>query len=955
MSDILTYKPVSVPNGLVAEFGMITQDGNIRLTEIVTTSVGAQEATRRAMEVAEMGGALSMASSDSVLAVVRSFFSGDGTLVNVNTSDNTFDGTYFDIFSEFEVYASLVSKNYEIALSDYIVLGIHTGDDIVKKEIRNPLNVTITKSVDTNPDKDVGGHPYITLSWDAINTYACTNPSYNNQTACEASVQSSYCRTVDSWPDSCSDPLLTTAATCTYTGCSDAQFTSVSTCLASGCADPVWTTDSACIAAGEIWTYPSVWTYPAVWTSAGYVQSAPQTCIRKSMEEFGEMEVVNAIQRCTDGQYNSQYGGRCHYSSSNDENTTWNYYGSNWTKSLCLEYTQTIGGWDNLYWAWFADDNIKNEINNQWIPTAATIQAHTDYNVMTSNNPSVLPQKHLETTSTSVTIDYADVNLSYGNGINIGQSTYPIWITHTASFPEPIPTWTSTTVTTYSCSPPSANSCPDGISSTAAACVAAGYVWTVLPLTTQALCTANGGTWYPTDTTTFSTVWSTYAVDMPIDVDYYMTGGFLPHGFVGNTASHSQPYGLYGFSDASTNNFPRIRWQSPQNNTTETYRTYGTPVKYRIYRAPYWKDGIQFTGSDYSLGIWKLVGEVDHTSETGYMYFEDDKQSLLNEGIRPFHSVYYKVTSVYDKWEWVKGINIDRFNVGPNKWDPVYKSSNQIQDLFTGSHCTDGQWDTYTACLAEGWCNGGGQSGNGNSSYNNQQSNCTSTGSGHYDNGWCGGYPNYQYSNGQCYCDGSGNFSYSGGTEWLCSADFGNWRCCSRNDWPNYTFQSANNSWVGNGIDNSWVGPAVWIDDNTDRRTHRAKGYFRAQSTEQYTFKIVGDDAIYLWIGSAGGDVDTFEGTITASNDLCSAPGSHGDTLATGYINLVEGEVYPIILLGGNHGGLATVHMSWLTSTFTETHNGTHWLHPNTTFHTTDGQDNIEGHPSNVVWSYFRT
>ena len=958
MSDILKYSPLSIPNGQVAQFGMLTQDGNIRLTDIVLTSVGAQEATKRAMEVAAMGGALSMADSDNVLAIVRSFFSGDGTLVNVITSDNTFDGTYFDIYSEFEVYSSLVSKKYEVNITDYQVLGQTLYGDEVKKDIRNPLGLTSSNGTNNTSDKDTDGIPYLTISWDAIGAYHCSDPTYTNQSSCEASYQSSYCRTQTHWPDSCSNPLLTTQATCNWSGCSTAIYNNRTDCEAFGCDDPVWITEPACTASGNLWTYPSYWTDPSVWTVAGSKHSSPMLTAKKQARDAGGPDFEeaqfppgsNSVATCEQGSLsNANNGGKCAYNWDNDASGTWVWYNSGADETWCMEYA--VGNWPHLWWAWFADDNVAITVNNQWYQSVNTLSGHQDYNLMTSGSTSVWPQKHLEQTATSRTIQYSDNYSSYGNGTEVGQSTHPWWVTHSMSFLDPTPEWTTTIVTTYACSVATHYSCDDGVSVTQAACVAAGYIWTGVAQSTPTICTSNGYTWDTINTPTTSTVWGTYDVDVNIDPDYYQIRGFPPHGF---TSTNSTPLGLYGYTGSTVNTFPQIRWYSPQYNYVlgqYPSRYYGTPTRYRIYRAPSWKNGVQTTGSDYALGIWKLVGEVPHTTDTGAMYFQDSREDLWKEGIRKFQAVYYKVTPVWDNWEWVHGIDTERWKISPNKWDPAYNSGNSFSTLTsTGySYCTDSQWTNYTQCVNEGWCNGGGQYNNGNNSYDNNPSGCTSTGSGTWNNGNCDGG---NYDNGECWCDGG----LGGATQGICEFFGGSWRCCSSTSWNNNTYQYAGNTWESNSIDRTWDAKAIQIDDNTSKRSFRVKGWFKAQSTETYSFRVVGDDSIYFWIGTTSQTPADVEANISTSNWVAAVPGSHGDVSYTGTISLVEGEIYPIILYNGNHGGGHTCHLYWSTPTITETNNGTQWFHRHSEpFHTNDGQDNVEGHPSSVIWSRFET
>ena len=136
---------------------------------------------------------------------------------------------------------------------------------------------------------------------------------------------------------------------------------------------------------------------------------------------------------------------------------------------------------------------------------------------------------------------------------------------------------------------------------------------------------------------------------------------------------------MFGYSDpANTANAPLIRWLAPQQNYYVTYRNFGTPDRYKIYRAPAWKNGVWYTGSDYALGIWTLCGEEPHTDDNGYMYFSDSKEELLKGGTRKQQHVYYKVTAEWDKWEWKQGIDYTRWRISPANWDPAYNSNNSL-------------------------------------------------------------------------------------------------------------------------------------------------------------------------------------------------------------------------------------------------------------------------------------
>ena len=973
MSDILTYKPISIPNGLVIDFGMPTSAGNMLLTEIVTGSVGALEATDKANKLAASVGPYNLANSPTNLGIIRLFFSGQGAASGVNVSqfEEYFDGEIYEVVTNVSALMSLEEKYYEISTFDKQVLLSENFLAYDHKEVRNPLNFTETHGTISDPSKDLDGVPYITLSWDSIYTNHCTDPSYTNQTSCESSTMFGYCREVLTTVAHCSDPSLLTQSTCTWTGCSDPAFTNPTDCQSSGCSDGVSANPAACLAAGscdtdpttnttqalclaasgvwtfETWKYPSVWTNPSTWYPLVTEQKGPVMCVRKNDEELGLMEVQfnpsNQATHCLGSGGNN--GGKCKYSSYNDATASWNHYNSNATKEWCMEDTQTNSSWNHLFWAWFEDDNVYNTVDNNWFPSASTTSQWKHYNLMTSFAPHIVPGKHLEQTNNSITILATDNHNGYGDFADVGQSVHPWWVTNTFDFEDPVPEYIPTSVTTYECSG-TTDSCSDGVTITQAACEAVPATWTVITHTNQTDCVNAGFTWDGTTVTTWNTVWNTYEHEVKIDTDYYVKVGFQPHAFTVNT-TYSQPQGMFGYSDpANTANAPLIRWLAPQQNYFVTYRNFGTPDRYKIYRAPAWKNNVWYTGSDYALGIWTLCGELPHTSDNGYMYFSDSKQDLLKGGTKAQQHVYYKVTAEWDKWEWKQGINYTRWKISPNKWDPAYNSNNSFSTLYNAGYgyCSDGSGQSYQQCLDEGWCDGGGQYGNGDSNYNNNPSGCTSTGGGSWNNGHC-----------PSHCDGSGTTGYVGDSSFWCTVDLGNWMECQQTSWGNYTYTSANNTWQTNAIDWSFDAQAVIIDDNISKRSHRIKGYFKAPSTETYTFRVVGDDSIYLWIGTTSQTPTQVEQGVTTSNWIAAAPGSHGDVSNSGTISMIEGEIYPIVLYNGNHYGGHTCHLYWSTPTIAEKSNGTDIFHKDQGFHTNEGQDNVEGHPSSVIWSWFDT
>lgn len=75
-------------------------------------------------------------------------------------------------------------------------------------------------------------------------------------------------------------------------------------------------------------------------------------------------------------------------------------------------------------------------------------------------------------------------------------------------------------------------------------------------------------------------------------------------------------------------------------------------------------------------------------------------------------------------------------------------------------------------------------------------------------------------------------------------------------------------------------------------------GYFKATTTETYTFYTSSDDASFAWVGN------TAISGFTTTNAVVKNGGDHGNQEASGTIDLVEGNYYPIrIQFGENSGG----------------------------------------------------
>jgi len=94
-------------------------------------------------------------------------------------------------------------------------------------------------------------------------------------------------------------------------------------------------------------------------------------------------------------------------------------------------------------------------------------------------------------------------------------------------------------------------------------------------------------------------------------------------------------------------------------------------------------------------------------------------------------------------------------------------------------------------------------------------------------------------------------------------------------------------------------------------------GYFRASSTENYTFYTSSDDSSLLWVG------DNAKISFSLLNLTVDNRGLHGtQERSSSPISLVAGTYYPIRLQFGENGGGDVVTLNFSTATITKTTNG---------------------------------
>jgi len=91
------------------------------------------------------------------------------------------------------------------------------------------------------------------------------------------------------------------------------------------------------------------------------------------------------------------------------------------------------------------------------------------------------------------------------------------------------------------------------------------------------------------------------------------------------------------------------------------------------------------------------------------------------------------------------------------------------------------------------------------------------------------------------------------------------------------------------------------IDDNYSQAAGQnnksliIKGYFKPLVNGVYQFRLVSDDASYLWLGT-----NAFDGNRTMNNSVVSLPGIHGPYPQEGSFTMVANSYYPLTVEFGN-------------------------------------------------------
>jgi hypothetical protein len=101
--------------------------------------------------------------------------------------------------------------------------------------------------------------------------------------------------------------------------------------------------------------------------------------------------------------------------------------------------------------------------------------------------------------------------------------------------------------------------------------------------------------------------------------------------------------------------------------------------------------------------------------------------------------------------------------------------------------------------------------------------------------------------------------------------------------------------------------------DDAENFSRQWLGYFKASTTETYTFYLSSDDASHVWIGNNA------ISTYTSGNATVNHGGLHGLTEKSGTVSLVQNTYYPLRLMYGEQTGGDQMDFSYSTPTITKT------------------------------------
>lgn len=668
LPDILTYTPISEPTGQVVNFGMPTHDGNKKLTQIVTSSKSALEATRKAFDVSTLSETLAPAIEPEKLAIIRMFFGDQGEFgqLDLDIYEDVTDSHFI------ESYASALStfpdrNTYEISWSDYHFIGFASAlANIPTTHYRPPALFDGTQeTVDhgtsatygnySNPgDWETDGIPYIDFHWSHFDYPHCSSwfSAHTTEALCEAYSFWGYCRQnhTSDWAAPGRPPMTERK--------NDGKCFAPNTPVPFDVSVPQYDDNYAnCVNTGN------------VWQARGLVEA--------KIGLYANATYCEGTNQCF-----YQTGGNSDYA----QWYNYNPGGIN-TEQQCMTYA--VGNWPHLYWMWRAGTtNTWTAQYSQWHPSQDSIDSHHQYNLYTSDNHRKYPEWFARTGTTAGGLGYwttgntintrlyytdeaetEDARDSYGWGrgnynisppnLQVGRAKHPFWFTNTFMWPDGAVTDTTSTAT--------------------AGAFVIGEEYTILvpgdtDFTLVGAADSTAGTVFTATGAGTGSGTATWIEHVANKVHYQTqiygnmetVLGFPAHSFVAH--NDSMPQSLQGLVSST---HAQIRFRAPQYNYNVQDRRYPPPDYYMVYRSPYFYNHLTLTGSDYERGVWKYAGWVNHTTDTGYMYFYDPREELVKLGLSWVEYSYYKITAVWSNWNWQRGFSLSEYANGPYEWDPV--------------------------------------------------------------------------------------------------------------------------------------------------------------------------------------------------------------------------------------------------------------------------------------------
>jgi hypothetical protein len=288
------YNPVQEPNGNIAQFGLPTNEGNALVTEIVTSSINALDATSKCFTLAT-DNRYALAGSPGCLEIVRKFFSGDDAIISTieiiyaTSLIESFMGTVGMALPEFSlkiddsgfIYQDAIDKlsvEFNIIIPSSVGGAFETFVDIDNNLLVSGLSVSAFET----------DYEQIDLSWNAFpDAVEYTIYRSERKTALHMIDEDDYESDLIPQPTkisivgSCSDATFLTQVECEEYACSDATFLTQVECETFFCDDGMSEDETACNDAGQVWDVNGTWAPWGTWSPAptSYIDVPPSNGI----------------------------------------------------------------------------------------------------------------------------------------------------------------------------------------------------------------------------------------------------------------------------------------------------------------------------------------------------------------------------------------------------------------------------------------------------------------------------------------------------------------------------------------------------------------------------------------------------------------------------------------------------------------------------------------------------